>query len=222
MDRHSKRSGLTASSDLQGVPLKRYRDTNHYIRALSILSEADRVDRNLNNCSLVGRLGGGASGAGPALEGRQPESTALVALRRFGTGWIAARRPRSAAWTGRRCATGSIASTPPDRMGSSTIGRTVPGPVCRPSNWPSLPSWSRLAPIARRTASCVGAGWTSSVIAERFGVEFHERYVGKLLKKLGFSHMSVRPRHPGQDERIVEAFKTYGPPRRKGFVEIGG
>ena len=45
------------------------------------------------------------------------------------------------------------------------------------------------------------------VIAERFGVEFHERYVGKLLKKLGFSHMSARPRHPGQDERIVEAFK---------------
>ena len=26
------------------------------------------------------------------------------------------------------------------------------------------------------------------VIAERFGVEFHERHVGKLLKKLGFSH----------------------------------
>jgi transposase len=45
------------------------------------------------------------------------------------------------------------------------------------------------------------------VIAERFGVDFHERYVGKLLKKLGFSHMSARPRHPGQDERIVEAFK---------------
>ena len=31
------------------------------------------------------------------------------------------------------------------------------------------------------------------VIAERFGVAFHERYVGKLLKKLGFSHMSARP-----------------------------
>ena len=26
-------------------------------------------------------------------------------------------------------------------------------------------------------------------------------------KKLGFSHMSARPRHPAQDERIVEAFK---------------
>ena len=28
-----------------------------------------------------------------------------------------------------------------------------------------------------------------------------------VLKKLGFSHMSARPRHPAQDERIVEAFK---------------
>jgi len=45
------------------------------------------------------------------------------------------------------------------------------------------------------------------VIAERFGVEFHERYVGKLLKTLGFSHISARPRHPVQDERVVEAFK---------------
>lgn len=45
------------------------------------------------------------------------------------------------------------------------------------------------------------------VIKERFGVEFHERYVGTLLKKLGFSHISARPRHPGQDTEIVEAFK---------------
>ena len=44
------------------------------------------------------------------------------------------------------------------------------------------------------------------VIAERFGVAFHERYVGKLLHKLGFSHMSAR-RVTAQDERIVEAFK---------------
>jgi transposase len=45
------------------------------------------------------------------------------------------------------------------------------------------------------------------VIAERFGVDFHPRYVGKLLRKLGFSHISARPRHPAQDERIVEGFK---------------
>ncbi len=46
-----------------------------------------------------------------------------------------------------------------------------------------------------------------AVIAERFGIEYHERYVGKLLRKLGFSHISARPRHPAQDELIVEAFK---------------
>jgi len=45
------------------------------------------------------------------------------------------------------------------------------------------------------------------VIAERFGVDFHVRYVGKPLKKLGFSHMSARPRHAARDERIVEAYK---------------
>ena len=45
------------------------------------------------------------------------------------------------------------------------------------------------------------------VISERFGVQFHERYVGKLLKKLGFSHKSARPRQPPQDEQIIEAFK---------------
>jgi transposase len=45
------------------------------------------------------------------------------------------------------------------------------------------------------------------VIGERFGVDFHERYVWTLLKKLGFSHVSARPRHPAQDARIVEAYK---------------
>jgi transposase len=45
------------------------------------------------------------------------------------------------------------------------------------------------------------------VVAERFGVDFHPRYVGKLLKKLGFSPISARPRHPAQEERIVEGFK---------------
>ena len=38
----------------------------------------------------------------------------------------------------------------------------------------------------------------------------------------GFSHMSARPRHPAQDERIVEAFKNVWPaPSARGFVEIG-
>jgi transposase len=45
------------------------------------------------------------------------------------------------------------------------------------------------------------------VILERFGVAYHERTVGKLLKALGFSHISPRPRHPAQDARTIEAFK---------------
>lgn len=45
------------------------------------------------------------------------------------------------------------------------------------------------------------------MIKERFGVDYHERYVGTLLKELGFSHVSARPRHPAQETRIVEEFK---------------
>ncbi len=51
------------------------------------------------------------------------------------------------------------------------------------------------------------------VIVERFGVAYHERTVGKLLKTLGFSHISARPRHPAQDARTIETFKKTSPPR---------
>jgi len=51
------------------------------------------------------------------------------------------------------------------------------------------------------------------LIAERFGVAYHERTVGKILHQLGFSHISARPRHPAQDERIVAEFKKASPAR---------
>ena len=51
------------------------------------------------------------------------------------------------------------------------------------------------------------------VIVERFGIAYHERTVGKLLKALGFSHISARPRHPAQDARTMEAFKKTFRPR---------
>lgn len=51
------------------------------------------------------------------------------------------------------------------------------------------------------------------VIAERFGVVYHERTVGKLLHGLGFSRISARPRHPAQDERVIAEFKKTSPPR---------
>lgn len=48
-------------------------------------------------------------------------------------------------------------------------------------------------------------------IARRFGVEMHERTVGKLLARLNFSRISVRPRHPEQDMAAQEAHKKTSP-----------
>lgn len=50
------------------------------------------------------------------------------------------------------------------------------------------------------------------VIKERFGVSYKERTLSDLLKELGFSHMSGRPQHPKQDQRVIEAFKKTSPP----------
>jgi len=49
------------------------------------------------------------------------------------------------------------------------------------------------------------------VIEERFGIAYHERTIGKLLKALGFSHISARPRHPKQDGAVIQAFKKTSP-----------
>jgi len=53
IDRNCKKSGLTSSTDLNGVALKRYRDTKHFVTALSILREAERDDAALGDCSLL-------------------------------------------------------------------------------------------------------------------------------------------------------------------------
>jgi len=49
------------------------------------------------------------------------------------------------------------------------------------------------------------------VIEERFGVIYSERTISDLLAALSFSHISGRPRHPKQDERVIEAFKKTSP-----------
>ncbi len=56
VDRHSKQSGLTACTDLQGATLKRYTDTQRYLAALDILREADLDEKVLEGCSLLGGL----------------------------------------------------------------------------------------------------------------------------------------------------------------------
>jgi transposase len=44
-------------------------------------------------------------------------------------------------------------------------------------------------------------------LQRRFGVVLHERSVGKVLAKLGYRKLSVRPRHPQADEEAQETFK---------------
>jgi DNA helicase-2/ATP-dependent DNA helicase PcrA len=56
VDRHSKQAGLTECTDLAGVPLKRYKDTQRYLAALDILREADLNEQALNGCCLLGGL----------------------------------------------------------------------------------------------------------------------------------------------------------------------
>jgi transposase len=50
-----------------------------------------------------------------------------------------------------------------------------------------------------------------ALIEARFAVRLHERSVGKVLRRLGFSRVSVRPRHPKADEAAQAAFEKASP-----------
>ena len=50
-----------------------------------------------------------------------------------------------------------------------------------------------------------------ALIKARFAVDLHERSVGKLLYRLGFTRLSVRPKHPASDPEAQEAFKKGSP-----------
>jgi transposase len=50
------------------------------------------------------------------------------------------------------------------------------------------------------------------VLGERFAVDLSEVSLGRILKKLGYSHISARPRHPAQDGEAIAAFKKTFPP----------
>src|SRR4051812_48940618 len=49
------------------------------------------------------------------------------------------------------------------------------------------------------------------LILTRWNIAYHERTIGKLLRRLGFRHISARPRHLGQDPARIEAFKKTSP-----------
>jgi transposase len=45
------------------------------------------------------------------------------------------------------------------------------------------------------------------VIKERFGVDLDQVTIGRVLKELGFAHVSARPQHPEQHEETMADFK---------------
>ncbi len=52
LDRHSRASGLTVSTDRQGQPLRRFVDTPHYLNALNLLRECEIRPEHLATCSV--------------------------------------------------------------------------------------------------------------------------------------------------------------------------
>ena len=49
------------------------------------------------------------------------------------------------------------------------------------------------------------------LVKERFDVTVGEDTIGRILRELGFSHISVRPRHPEQEDGAIAAFKKTSP-----------
>ena len=54
-----------------------------------------------------------------------------------------------------------------------------------------------------------------ALIEARFAVRPHERSVGKVLRRLGFTRISVRPKHPRADKAAQEAFEKASPRRSR-------
>ena len=49
------------------------------------------------------------------------------------------------------------------------------------------------------------------IAKERFAVTVDEDTIGRVLRELGFSHISARPRHPEQKEDAIASFKKRSP-----------
>src|SRR5512143_2018066 len=51
----------------------------------------------------------------------------------------------------------------------------------------------------------------AAVARERFAVDCHETTIGRMLRALGFAHISPRPRPPATNEQAAEEFKKTSP-----------
>jgi transposase len=93
-------------------------------------------------------------------------------------------------------------------------GRPGPKPCLSPAQEAEVERWVEAGPDPAEQGSLVR--WRRvdlrDRIERRFGPRLHERTVGKLLRRLRFRRLSVRPRHPGSDPAAQEAFKKTSPP----------
>lgn len=52
----------------------------------------------------------------------------------------------------------------------------------------------------------------AGAIKDRFAITCHPTTIGRMLRELGFSHVSPRPRHPEKDDQAAAEFKKTLPP----------
>ena len=122
------------------------------------------------------------------------------------------RRQRSARWTRSGCVIGCAASMP--RGPDGLIDRKPAGAARRltPEQEAELAALIEAGPEVERDSvvrwRCVDL---RQLILTRWNIACHERTIGKLLRRLGFRHISARPRHLGQDPARIEAFKKTSP-----------
>ena len=87
-------------------------------------------------------------------------------------------------------------------------GAGAPKPTLTEAQAATLASWVNTGPDLK-TDKVVR--WRRQDLRDKlrhqFGVTLHERSVGKILHRLGFSHVSVRPRHPKADPDVQQAHK---------------
>ena len=94
------------------------------------------------------------------------------------------------------------------------VNRRAPGPAPRLSagQEAAVERWVAQLPELARDGV---VRWRCRDLQERigreFGVRLHERTVGKLLARLRFRRLSVRPRHPQSDPAAQAAFKGASP-----------
>jgi transposase len=87
--------------------------------------------------------------------------------------------------------------------------RTGPKPRLSPEQQTQVAAWVEQGPQLERDGvirwRCVDL---QQRIAREFAVQLHERTVGKLLRKLSFRRLSVRPQHPQSDPEAQAVFKA--------------